>query len=68
MSFKTRRQEGKIHIVELNCPYCNHNKAWSKPKGIFCCKCQMEIKEKPKTKILGELFTDWKDRGWLSKK
>ena len=63
-----RKEKGLISTVELRCPNCNHYKAWRKPKGYFCCKCGKEINQKPKTKILGELFTGWKDRPLLTKK
>ena len=42
-SFSKRASEGTITVIRRDYPFCRHHKAFSKPRGIICCRCKRKI-------------------------
>lgn len=45
MTFSLRKEDGEISIIRSHCKNCGHHKAWSKPRGVFCCRCRHRIEK-----------------------
>lgn len=43
-NFSKRASTSVIDIVKRFCNNCGHHKAFSKPSGLFCCKCRERLR------------------------